>query len=232
MAGSISTSKLILDAILVIWFLTLGRSIVIMIGGSKIFKKAHKGEKGAYIPILNLFTMLEIAEISTFFGILLFIPVCNVFVLIMMSYKLGTAFKTSFGYKMGLVFFPLMFYPLLGMNNKPYKLSDEEYFKALDNARGDSINLMTEEDIRKANEEVDPEDNVQIDSIFKSDIQLMEKVAPYKAAKIDLLGMNKLSGPGEKPEIDPALGSLNTVRNQTPPPATPEKKDDVETIDL
>ena len=33
---------------------------------------------------------------------------------------------------------------------------------------------------------------VEVDSIFKSDVQMMEKVAPYKAAKIDLLGLEKI----------------------------------------
>ena len=241
----ISTSRMVLSILVAIWFLTLGRSIVIMIGGRKIFKKASKGEKTAFYPIINLFTMLEIADISTFLGILLFIPVINIVILIMMSYKLGTVFKTSFMYKIGLVVFPLMFYPLLGISNKQYKLSDEEYFKALDSARGESINLMTEEEIKKVNEE-EPKDTVQVDSIFKSDIELMEKVAPYKAVKIDLLGMNKLQT-AEKMDMNDLMRSSNQTSPQpTPQPQQPttqtqpvqeaqsstENKDNLEMIDL
>ena len=70
------------------------------------------------------------------------------------------------------------------------KISDEEYFKALDNAKDESINLMTQDEINAENNEIVDEGPI-VDSVFKSDLQLMEKPAPYKAAKIDLLGMEK-----------------------------------------
>ena len=40
---SVSTSKLILRIVIMIWSLSLGRSLLIMIGGNKLFKKASKG---------------------------------------------------------------------------------------------------------------------------------------------------------------------------------------------
>ena len=70
------------------------------------------------------------------------------------------------------------------------KISDEEYFKALDNAKGESINLMTQEELNAENNEVVDEGPL-VDSVFKSDLDLMEEVTPYKASKIDLLGMEK-----------------------------------------
>ena len=86
-----------------------------------------------------------------------------------------------------------MFYPLLANSNYQYKISDEEYFKQFDNAKEDSINLMTEAEIKKINETTTEEESYKdVDSIFKSDIAQMEQVAPYKAAKIDLLGMEKI----------------------------------------
>ncbi len=44
----------------------------------------------------------------------------------------------------------------------------------------------------KAENSVPIEEKPQVDSIFKSNIEMMEEVAPYKAAKIDILGMEKL----------------------------------------
>ena len=185
-----STINLIITIALILLGITFARSILIMLGGKNLFKKAHKGEKTAYYPIINLFTMLEITDMTIFWGILFFIPGINIIVLSIMSYKLGTVFNTSFGYKLGLVFLPICFYPLLFISDKQYKISDEEYFKALDNAKGESINLMTQEELNAENNEVVDEGPL-VDSVFKSDLDLMEEVTPYKASKIDLLGMEK-----------------------------------------
>ena len=224
---SITTEGRILTVTIVILLLTLFMSILIMLGGSRIFKRAAKSEKMAVIPILNLFTMLEVADISTFFGILLFVPVANVVVLVIMSYKLGTVFKTSTLFKLGLVVLPVIFYPALAFSNYQYKLSDEEYFKELDSARGDSINLMTEEDIKAENEvpltKVEEEEK-NVDSIFKSDISMMEKVAPYKAAKIDILGMEKLK---DAPMEDDIFKPIEKIEQKTE-----NNNNDIEKLDL
>lgn len=185
-----STINTLVTVVFIVLGITFTRSILIMLGGKNIFKKAHKGEKTAYYPIINLFTMLEIVDMSIFWGILFFVPGVNLIVLMIMSYKLGTVFNTSFGFKMGLVFLPICFYPLLFISDKQYKISDEEYFKAFDNAKDESINLMTQDEINAENNEIVDEGPI-VDSVFKSDLQLMEKPAPYKAAKIDLLGMEK-----------------------------------------
>ena len=196
---SLTTTKLLLSITLGIWLLTIFRSITIMLCGKKIFIKAAKGEKTSMYPIINLFGMLEIADISTYYGILFFVPIANLFVLIAMSYKLGSAFNTKFGFKLGLVVLPILFYYLLGKSDKQYKLSDENYFKAIDNIRDDYSALMTNEEARVA-EDNEEENNVEVDSIFKSKAQVIEEVAPYKAAKIDLIGMEKLKGEEETQE--------------------------------
>lgn len=222
---SISTSKTIVTIVSIIWLLTPLRSLTIMLGGKKIFVKASKSEKSCMYPIVNLFSMLEIVDISTYFGILLFVPVINLIVLTLMSYKLGVVFKTSFVYKILIILLPIVFYPLLGSSNKVYKLKDDNYFKALDSARAESINLMTEEEIQKENEIPYEEENVNVDSIFKSDIQMMEQAAPYKAAKIDLYGMEKLKNQEEEKK-----NVAQMIKNQEE--AKKEKKDQVETLDL
>ncbi len=226
-----SNSNMFFTIIAVIWSFTLLRSILIMFIGKGIFKKASKNEKTAFYPILNLFTMLEICDINTFFGILLFIPVLNVIVLLMMSYKLGVVFNTSTGFKIGLVIFPLMFYSLLSISNKPYKLSDEEYFKAMDKIKEKSINLMTDEEIKSELSKIPDEETSNVDSVFKSNIQMMEQVEPYKAAKIDILGMEKLKN--HVSDDDPTLRDLGFApKNEKKEESKEEKKDDLEIVDL
>ena len=104
------------------------------------------------------------------------------------------------------------------------------------------ITLLTQEEI-KAENNAPIEEKPHVDSIFKSDIEMMEEVAPYKAAKVDLLGMEKLkqSTPQEdmfKPieQVEPPKPVEEEPEEQKKPQSkfTTEldKKDEVEFIDL
>lgn len=232
---SLTTTSKVLTIVLIIWLLTLGRSLLIMIGGSRIFKKASKNEKTAMYPIINLFTMLEVADISTFFGILLFIPGINVLILLWMSYKLGYVFNAGMVYRIGLMIFPIIFYPALAFSNKSYKLTDEEYFKALDNSGAKITSLETEDtiDIPKppATEE-QFEEVEKVDSVFKSNFEVSEKAAPYKAVKIDLLGMEKLKDNDDLDDVFKPEENENHKKEQIEPPKKEEKKKDFEMVDL
>lgn len=238
----VSTINTFVTIALIMLSMTFTRSILVMIGGNKLFKKASKKETTAFYPIVNLFTLLDITETSTFLGILFFVPIVNVVVLSILFYRLGSSFNTSMFYKIGLVVLPIVFYPLLAYGDKAYKLNDEEYFKALDNARGESINLMTQEEI-KAENNAPVDAKPPVDSIFKSNIEMMEEVAPYKAAKVDLLGMEKLkqSTPQEemfKPieQVEPPKPVEKETEEEKKPQSkfTTEldKKDEVEFLDL
>lgn len=219
------TTRLILTIVAIVWAYPLARSALIMLFGKGIFKKARKGEKTAYYPVINLFTMLEIADISSYWGILFFVPGINLIILLMMSAKLGKVFNTSGGFRFGLMFIPIMFYPLLAVSKYQYKVTDEEYFRELDSARNESINLMTEDDIKKINETEVLEDQYKnVDSIFKSDVQMMEKVAPYKAAKIDLLGMEKLKDAPMEDDVFKPIPRQEV--NNTSEPKVENKTDD------
>lgn len=180
--------------------LTVVFSILIMIGGKRIFKKANKKATTALIPIINLFTMLEITGTSLYAGILFFVPILNILVIWVMFFRLGSSFNTGFGYKIGLVIFPIIFYPLLAFSNKQYKIVDEEYFKLLDSVKKDNINLMTEDEVKELNNEEVFDENPKVDSIFKSEVEEKKAKEPYKAIRIDVLGLNKLKN-NEKEEI-------------------------------
>jgi hypothetical protein len=195
-----STSSLVFKIVGVVWSLTLVMSIVIMFGGAKLFRKAHKGEKTAMIPIINLFTMLEIADMTSFWGILFFVPIVNMLVIMMISWKVGSYFSCSTGFKIGLVVFPIVFFPLLFMSDKQYKMGDESYFKMMDNAHEETTNLMTQEEIKTINETVyEPE--VEVDSIFKGKLPEIEQVGPYKATKIDIAALDKLKASSSEDDM-------------------------------
>lgn len=182
---SITTSRLMVTLLIILWCLPLVRSVIIMLCGT-LFKKASINEKTSKYPILNLFGMLEVADASSYWGILFFIPVLNLIPLFIMSYGLGKVYNVSIGYKIGLILCPIVFYPLLARSDCHYKMSHDDYFNALDSARSESINLMTQEEINDINNSVDEKDEqYNIDSIFKSKINDFVAPEPYRASKLD-----------------------------------------------
>ena len=184
-----STINIIVIISLILLSMTFIDSIVIIFGGKKLFKKAQKNDKSAMYPVANLFTVLEITEMSTFYGILFFVPVVNCVVLSIMFYKLGNVFSTSGLFKIGLMFLPVIFFPILASSDKQYKLSDEEYLLKLDSAKDYSVNLLSDEELKEKFKETEETKENEVDSIFKSEVQMMDEVAPYKAKRNDFIEM-------------------------------------------
>jgi hypothetical protein len=189
-----STSGLskLADILMYSLLLTAVFSILIMIGGGILFKKANRNKTSALYPFINMFVTLEISKASIFWGTLFFVPIINIFVACFMFYKIGTAFDAGFGFKIGLVLLPIVFFPMLALSDKQYKYSEKESFRLLDTGRGESVNLTTKSETNALNTPSMEDDMPQVDSIFKSEIEDKKATEPYKAVKIDVLGLNKL----------------------------------------
>ncbi|MBQ6285086.1 MAG: hypothetical protein IJK67_02105 [Bacilli bacterium] len=208
--------------------LTLVYSILIMLGGNKIFKKANQKEVTAYYPILNLFTMLEITDTSIYLGILFFVPALNVIALSIMLYRLGKVFNTSIAYKIGLVLLPIVCYPLLAFGTYQYKVAKKN--SDMMNMKVDDINMMTQAELDKLNASLKEEENPKVDSIFKGNIKVDDDVQPYRAVKADVLGIQKLRNVDTSKGIDLKTYPENkSVQSQN---QEHKKDDDVEFIDL
>lgn len=204
-------------------------SIIVIIFGKTIFKKAKKDVKSYKIPFLNLFTLLEIVDMTSYFGVLLFIPILNFIPLVMMSYKLGKVFKTSFMFKLGLLLLPIIFIPLLSKGNYKYKADLEEKFLGLESVKQDNVNLLTQEDIKEVNNAVERENNEKkVDSIFKGEFELKEKPAPYKAKTLNKEEMDNKSDIVHNP-FEPIKKvnnkDINEVKNT-------KKQEDIEFLEL
>lgn len=196
-----STINIIVIICLILLSMTFIDSIIIIFGGKKLFKKAQKNEKSAMYPIANLFTVLEITEMSTFYGILFFVPVVNCVILCIMFYKLGSVFNTSNMFKIGISFLPIVFFPILASSDKQYKLADEDYLLKLDSAKDYSINLLSDEELKEKFKDTEEVEDKPVDSIFKSELQMIEEAAPYKAKKNDFIEMENNNESNNKVEF-------------------------------
>ena len=216
------------EFLIIVLSLTLVYSILIMLGGNKIFKKANQKEVTAYYPILNLFTMLEITDTSIYLGILFFVPALNVIALSIMLYRLGKVFNTSITYKIGLVLLPIVCYPLLAFGTYQYKVAKKN--SDMMNMKVDDINMMTQAELDKLNASLREEESPKVDSIFKGNIKVDEDVQPYRAVKADVLGIQKLRNVDTSKGIDLKTYPENkSVQSQN---QEHKKDDEVEFIDL
>jgi hypothetical protein len=86
----------------------------------KIFVKAGKPGWAAIIPIYNCIVMFEIVGMPSWYVVLLFVPIVNIVIAIKMVIKLAKAFGKSGAYAAGLIFLPVIFYPMLAFGKSQY----------------------------------------------------------------------------------------------------------------
>ncbi|MEG2219710.1 MAG: DUF5684 domain-containing protein [Muribaculaceae bacterium] len=85
-----------------------------------IYEKAGKPGWASIIPFYNCVVMLKIVGKPTWWLILLFIPVVNAVISIIISLRLATSFGKGTGFAIGLIFLPFIFYPILAFGNAKY----------------------------------------------------------------------------------------------------------------
>lgn len=90
------------------------------IGLWKVFKKAGKPGWAAIIPIYNIVVILEIVKRPTWWVILMFIPIVNFVIMIIVMIDLAKAFGKGTGFGLGLAFLNFIFIPILGFGKAQY----------------------------------------------------------------------------------------------------------------
>ncbi|MDD3818840.1 MAG: DUF5684 domain-containing protein [Actinomycetota bacterium] len=103
-----------------IYFFSLLVSILYIVSLWKIFAKAGKPGWASIVPIYNVIVMLEITGKPIWWIILLFIPVVNLVISIIVIVELANKFGKSGGFAVGLIFLPVIFYPILAFSDAEY----------------------------------------------------------------------------------------------------------------
>jgi len=101
--------------------------VVSAVGLWKIFEKAGKPGWGAFIPIYNLILWLEIVRRPGWWIILIYIvPIANIICLFIVIFDLAKSYGKGVGYGLGLLFLPLIFFPMLGFSDAVYTPLERE----------------------------------------------------------------------------------------------------------
>lgn len=88
----------------------------------KIFTKAGKPGWACLIPFYNIVVLLNIAGKPGWWLLLFFIPVVNFVIGILMLAGLAANFGKGGGFVVGLIFLPIIFYPILAFGSAQYKV--------------------------------------------------------------------------------------------------------------
>lgn len=95
--------------------------VLVIAGMWKVFVKAGKPGWACLIPIYNVIVLLEIAGKPLWWIILLFIPLVNFVVWILVAIAVAEKFGKGAGFGVGLAFLPMIFFPILGFGDAQYQ---------------------------------------------------------------------------------------------------------------
>ena len=91
-----------------------------------IYEKANKPGWASIIPIYNILVQLEIVKKPWWWILLLLIPVVNIVISVLIIIELAQRFGKGTGFVFGLIFLPIIFYPILAFSDAKY-IEDENY---------------------------------------------------------------------------------------------------------
>ena len=94
--------------------------VTVIAGIWRVFTKAGEPGWGVLIPIYNFYLLCKIAQRPGWWLILMFIPIVNLAVAIVLSIDIARHFGKGAGFGVGLAFLGMVFYPILGFGNAEY----------------------------------------------------------------------------------------------------------------
>ncbi len=104
-----------------VMFISFAVMIIMLVSQWKLFTKAGRPGWACLIPIYNLVVMLQIVGKSPWLILLMLIPIANFVFAIMLQIWVAQAYGKSTAYGIGLLFLPVIFYPMLAFGSSEYQ---------------------------------------------------------------------------------------------------------------
>jgi len=98
--------------------------VLMTIAQWKVFEKAGHPGWACLIPVYNMVVLLRIAGRPEWWLLLMFVPLVNIGVGVLISLDLARRFGREEVFAVGLVLLPFVFYPILGFGDSAYTPED------------------------------------------------------------------------------------------------------------
>jgi hypothetical protein len=95
-------------------------ALLMIVSYWKIFTKANQPGWAILVPIYNIIVLLNIVKKPWWWFFLLAIPIVNIVIGIIITYRLALSFGKSGGFAIGLILLPFIFLPILAFDNSTY----------------------------------------------------------------------------------------------------------------
>ena len=96
-------------------------ALISLVAMWKIFEKANQPGWAVLVPIYNTYIMLEIVGRPTWWLLLLFVPLVNIVISIILTFDLAASFGKDTGFGFGLLFLSFIFTLILAFGDAQYK---------------------------------------------------------------------------------------------------------------
>jgi len=92
--------------------------LFVIAGIWKTFEKAGQPGWACIIPFYNYYIMAKMGGVKNWW--LIFIPLVNIYIIIVILHGVSKAFGKDAGYTVGLIFLGFIFWPMLGFGDARY----------------------------------------------------------------------------------------------------------------
>ena len=96
-------------------------ALLLIVAMRKVFTKAGQPGWASIIPIYNVYIWCKIVGRPGWWVILLFIPLVNFIIAIILCIDLAKSFGKGVGFGLGLAFLGFIFWPILGFGSAQYQ---------------------------------------------------------------------------------------------------------------
>ena len=106
---------------LIVLLFTLSIFVFLIASEWIVYTKANQPGWACIIPIYDVIVFLRIVGKPWWWIFLLCIPIVNIVIAIMVTHLLAKSFGKDVGYTLGLLFLPIIFYPILAFGDAEYE---------------------------------------------------------------------------------------------------------------
>lgn len=166
--------------------------LVMLISMWKVFKKAGKPGWASIIPIYNIYTMIQIAKLPTYYLLLFMIPIANIYAIFKIYIELAHKFNKSTGFGVGLIFLSVIFFPMLAFGDATY---EDSIIETNNNVPNNNTNNVVNNNLNNVNNTVVEQKPVQ-NTFIQNDTPVMQQQQTITTSSLEIPEAEEM-----KPEI-------------------------------